>query len=335
MLLRCSRSFVTGRLWGSVSPFLWVTPEAASSGMVRQEAALVVVGSATSTTVGGHLADIGYPPGIRVCALDLLDGTPTLPCASGIVDQLQDASPGTNVIRLHAVPSAIGLAATRPLAPVPGWHVVILSPEDGYSPSSARDLVSTDDNPLALPMLISARLAGLLGLWAGLPESPLDSQSPPPGTQVMLARTFFRRRDANQAGYDIRCALNDTSPGLPVPHRDGQQMPTVEDERAAALHSADRLLQDYAWVLRSDRQPASQEKPSKIGFAQGLSMLLSFVWAAMRNAPKDWLNSVTAQASTAAAGAGQRLAFGEGSSYADRRERTFGHWPARNVGSGG
>ena len=281
---------------GLVSPFMWVTPDGPSSGTMRQEAVLVLGGSVTSTTVGRHLADIGNPSVIRVCALDFLAGIPTLQCANGIVAQLHDASPVTNLVRIHAIPLALGMAVDRTPAPEPGWHVVILSPEDSHSPTSARVVVSTDDPPMTLPMLIAARLAGLLGLWAGLSEGPLDSQPPPPGTQVMLARTYFRRRDANQVALDIRCALTDTSGGLPVPHRDGAPMQSVEDERAAAVQVADQLLASHPTVLNGDRQPASDEKATKIGPARGLRMLLSFVWAAMRNAPMDWLNSVTAQA---------------------------------------
>ena len=301
---------------GLISPFMWVTADGPSSGTLRQEAALVLGGSVTWTTVGRHLADVGDSSVIRVCALDWLSGIRTLQCANGIVAQLHDASPVTKLVRIHAIPLVEGMAVDRAPAPEPGWHVVILSPEDSHSPTSARAVVSTDDPPIALSMLTAARLAGLLGLWRGLSEGPLDSQPPPPGTQVMLARTFFRRRDANQAAHDIRCALTDTSRGLPVPHRDGAPMQSVEDERAAAVRVADQLLETHPTVLEENRRlPASAEKVTKIGRARGLQMLLSFVWAAMRNAPRDWLNSVTAQAATAVAGASQWLAFGEDSSY--------------------
>ncbi|MGV1004892.1 MAG: hypothetical protein ACOYEV_09030 [Candidatus Nanopelagicales bacterium] len=291
---------------GLLRPFLWVTPHQAQA-VGRIAATAVSPGGIRRTSLEAFLAERGRLGLLRVCVLDQLSGVPLLPVGVEVARRLAEAAPNGQVTRIHLLAIPIGAEVERPYEVTDAWHRVVLAPEDRFSPADAADLIWAADDPTTRDMHMAAGLAGFAGLWQGLDSSPMDARKAPTGRLAMLGRGYFSKRDAALVSADLQSRLTDFSAGFPRTFRDGTALPHFANEQAAVTQAANALLAAHDWVLASSRVSLAPPTGARLGILAALRMFLSFVWAAARNAPRDWLNRTIAEGEAAIAGFGQSV----------------------------
>lgn len=301
---------------GLVEPFLWVDAEVVAAGpLLRVPGVAVVAGRLTVVDGREYLADSGRPDVLRVCAVDPLQGPSVRHAAGRLLDYLASSLPGVATTRVHVALTYVGMQAGRAFDVTDGWHNIVLAPEEASSAESPRVLVTAEDDPNSLAMHYAAGLAGLLGLWASDSQCPLEKVDVPLAQGVRLARSYLYWLDAEAVESAIQNALTEVSDALPRPTHEGRRLDYVEDDQAAVEAAAEGLLSTHEWLLVRRREPGPPDQRRPMGLAESLRMLFSFVWAALRRAPRDWLHRVVQRASTSAAGFGQRAVFGDSSAY--------------------
>lgn len=295
-----------------ISDFLWVlASEPATQDSAR--ALLICAGQGRLTTVAEHIADSPDLQTLRVCALDSLSGPAELEAAQRLLDQLAGGSGGTDIrlfgmsiTRVHVVAMSLLAAQTRPIEVSGGWHSLILAAEDRYGPGEAAVKLQQGDRGMCA-MHTAAGLAGLLGLWAGIPHSALDGATPPSQQLVRLARCYFRSIDADHITAELGDLVTDTASAAPRTCHDEEELPPPPDEARSLADAAEALLRLHPEVLRGNVAPPERPQVKVIGWWRMLKMFVGFLWAAMRNAPRDWANGVVAVANQGMANLVQRM----------------------------
>ena len=299
---------------GLLRPFLWIEPDGQAASR-RFRAQHVREGQARHTTVQEGVADAGTPSVIRVCAIDDLTDQATLDTARSVLDMVHQAASSTPTISCRTAFPVLGQqGATWHQLPM-DWHSIVIAPEDSDSPEAARVLLSADDDPVRLAMHEAASLAGLLGLWAGVEESPLDALRPPPDNQVRLARTFYWRREAGPVNTAVRNATLEVGDTFPNPLRDGQPLPHVANEAAAVASAADGFLASHGELKPSARVTPQLPPKEKIGLLEAIKRFLTFLGKALLAAPGEGAKQALEGAKTRLAKLGQAVIYGSGSSY--------------------
>ncbi len=191
-----------------------------------------------------------------------------------------------------------------------GWHNVLLVPENSASPAAGISPVIADpDHPMPLTHLV-AGACGLLGLFTGHQDSVFDSEPDPVGSQVRLARVFTRFLTADALEHEVLARVTDVRGRYPVPRYGGRQVVVVDDELAASGYMADLLLAKHRDVMPRTRQMPTPAQAPRIGALQALGMFFTFLWAAIRNAPRALLDRMTREVSDRIARAVQGYVFG-------------------------
>ncbi len=300
---------------GLISPFVWVAAADATTGHARIPAVLISQGAQDSVGVQDHLADVGRPPVVRVCALDGLSGEAVQAAAAVVAGRLEPAAPGTPITRVHVLLPAIGMAAAGEPAAAIGWHTVVVAPEDADSPASARVLVTAADDSVTVAMHHAAGVAGLLGLWTGASTCVLDDRPVPPGAQVQLMRSYLRHCDAEAVEVSLRNEVLSLEHGIPAAIADGQAMAYVTHEAADVADTADAVLRLHRVLRPTDRVQPQRSDPRKRRLLESLTELLRFIGGAILSAPKQFAHRVVAGTSTRMAKLGQGLVYGDDSAY--------------------
>lgn len=299
---------------GLLRPFLWVEPARGALGR-QLGVQRVESGEARHTTVQEGVADAGTPSVIRVCAVDDLSDRTGLDTAMNVLSLVHQAAPSTPTIPCRAAfPVLDQQGATWHQLPM-DWHSIVVAPEDSDSPEAARVLLSAHDDPVRLAMHEAASLAGLLGLWAGVEESPLDTLRPPPDNQVRLARTFYWRREAGPVNTAVRNATLEVGDTFPNPLRDGQPLPHVANEAAAVAAAADGFLARQDNLKPSKRVQPERPPKQKIGLLEAIKRFLTFLGKALLAAPAEGATQALEGAKTRLARLGQAVIYGSSSSY--------------------
>lgn len=198
---------------------------------------------------------------------------------------------------------------------VGGWHNVLLSPEDSDTPGAGQVLLGGDPSPAEVGRVLAPRLAALLGLWVGQDVAPLDDEQPSPGPQLRFFRSFTRFLDGEDLERELRTAVLPAPGRLSLPMIGGHPAQEVPDPRAAATDMAERIWKRHGRVLEGRRSDVRPPRPEQRSWQRSLSLFLSFVWAALRNAPGAWLGTVKARMASSAAGALHDVVYGAGSAY--------------------
>lgn len=314
----CREVLAVLRDWSSVDlvqPFLWVEPQPLDADARKVQGVLVIDGRARYVDALSHLADAGQPDVIRVCVLDPLTGPSPRQAGVRLTEKLRAAMPSAPVTQVHVVAAVLGLEPERAFDAATGWHNIILAPEQAKSPASARELITVDTDPLTRAMHHAAGLAGLLGLWRGGVQCALDSVPPPPEARVRLTRSYLRWVQADAVQAQLRNGLTDVGDRIPRPKSGGRLLPYLENARPAVEAAADNLYAVHSWILARPREQIPRDRKHRTGFAESLRMLWGFLWAALRNAPRDWVRKIVDGASRSAARVGQRVVFGDDSAF--------------------
>lgn len=194
-----------------------------------------------------------------------------------------------------------------------GWHNVLVVPENSSAPGAGvSPVVAGVGNPVALTHAVAAT-AGLLGLYSGHRDSPFDTQGQA-GRWVRLARTFARFLTSDALDHELLVRVADVRDHYPVPRHEGAQLVVVDDETEAAVLQAQRLLDKHREVLPRPRVMPTPTPATPLGAMEALRMLFVFLGAALRNAPRAFLDSMMRRTSARIARHVGGFVFGHGDS---------------------
>lgn len=206
----------------------------------------------------------------------------------GFADLVAGAFGAAPVTRFRALFAGARDTARVSQAAVGGWHTVLIAPEDGAGPRNAG--VEVLDAVSGAPAIASA-LAGLLGLWSGHERSPLDDEPVPTDPTVRLVRSYLRRLAAHEVGTSLRRQVLSLSDRLPLPVHAGTPAVRIEDVGLASRTMAQQLWERHSGMLHGPREVVRSAPPKRIGAGDALRLFFSFLAAALRNAPRRWLQS--------------------------------------------
>lgn len=259
------------------------------------------------------LADAPEVDVLRVAVLDLPALAPQIDEGSALAarDLLARFLPQAKIIAAHVIAPQFSEAESghgqssaprwHPEAGVwEGWHNIVVAPENASAPSGGvAPVLASPTSPVALTHPVAACCA-LLGLLAGHSASLLDERRYAPGRQAFVARSFTRFLTADALTQDVLVRATDVAERYPIP-RYGKQVVVVDDEVAAAVEQADKLLTKHADVLPRERRQPQPRPPVKIGALQALGLFFRFFGAALRNAPRAFIHAMVRRTSAAIA----------------------------------
>ncbi|WP_282858051.1 hypothetical protein [Pseudoclavibacter helvolus] len=298
---------------GLVGDFAWVNTD------LMRDSQINALRISRGETTGASLQSLGGRNRVdlvRFCVLvPALDGqTPlTLATEQSIVGQIEESF-GAKVLRVRAVVArAADKTPVRDLA-VSGWHNVLISPEDSAGPNMGTRRLGPSRLPREVGAPAAAALAGLLGLWSGVDVSVLDELPVLPGKQLRISRSYSRHVSSGDLSRDLARELLSTEHGLPLPAGAGISSVYIEDVSLANEQMSDHLWSRYASVLIGPRERMPADVVAQIGFLEALRNFFTFLWGALRGAPKAWLRRLAHETKSQAAAAIQGLVYGQGQS---------------------
>ncbi len=297
---------------GLVSRFWWVEdPAPSQSG--RLAALEIDQGRSRPVRLAEVLAT-SDPARLRLCVL-----VPAFAGAAVVEPEIEDAV--ARLVRSSAGPvpvEALRCLITRPdcgpgRAPVAreGWHNLVVSPEDSRGPGLGHHLLEPTDDPFEVGPPAAATVCGLLGLWSGISEAPLDGRRVPPARVARVVRGYFRRLDAGETSATVREGVLSMTGDLPRPRVGNGQAVTVDDVELATTTMADQLWTKHREVLGGARQNRPVEVARQIGAWEALKLLLGFLAATIKNAPMAWYSKVVREVSSGAASSIHSMVFGQ------------------------
>ena len=277
----------------------------------RIPAVAVADGRLTGTTLMADVKNRGFGL-VRLCSIvSLTDGGPATASSvePDLVHRLRSAAGGLRVVPVRCILAAPGDTGPEHRLARDGWHNVLVSPEDSRGPNEAYELLPRATGPVELARHAGPVVAGLLGLWTGMPSSCLDELAVPPQRQVRLVRAFYRRVDAS----DVEARLRErtlTTAVTPLPQEHGAVAVHLPDPAAASDAMVTALCRKHPEVLPRERAAVPQVTLRKIGWRESVRWFFGFLWAALRNAPEDWFRARKGQLAGAMARSVQGTVFG-------------------------
>ncbi len=337
---------------GLIEEFLWVRL-APIDDQLSISADKIIGGAAYPATVQQVLSERQYDR-VRVCCLAAVLPAPgqTAPgrfegqarsnfdpidAERELVDLVRRSSGTGEIERLRCVITRPGGVADAEDLGRDGWHNVIISPEDARGPGLGHQVLEPTDDPVLLGGHAAAAVAGLTGLWRGVPDAPLDDVAVPPGRSVRVGRAFFRSLDASAVEESIRDGVTSVAGGLPAVRIAGAQSLRIgpppatagtgdgsrpgpdrlDDVDTATGAMAEALWRKHGGVLRGPRVQPSPSPVKDIGALAALRMLFGFIWAAIKNTPMRWRAALTNKIASTTAAAVHGSVFGKApSAYA-------------------
>lgn len=304
---------------GLVSDFLWLSAEAMEMGQATGHQ--VTDGSLIAVDLRRLAGQTAYAQ-IRLaelCESDLLNVGEG---SSQAEDVFSSGSAGAQIRRIiegsfgnsNVSPLRILLTGTKGPALVKapqsvGWHYLVVSPEDTSAPGVGA--APLDANvPADADIQRASQLAGILGLWSGIDEAPLDTEETASYVRFRLYRSFFRRLSGDAVELDVRNRLLDVDTGYPRPTHESGRCTYVENPTGAARQAVSQLWTANAHILRSPRDVLKESQSKEISMGEALRMLFSFLWASLIGAPAAWASRAVRGVQAAVASSVQEFVFG-------------------------
>jgi len=233
--------------------------------------------------------------------------------ALGLVAQVSAALPTVNVARIHLVgmttPRDGVVPALDELAWL-GWHNVVVAPENAQSPTSGVSPIVMDEASPLSTLQLAGCLSSLTGLWSRQPSAALDDIPVAPGHSLVAARSFTRHLSAEAVESELIGRLADVTGGYPVPRVDGTSAEVIDDEVGAVTSMAQALERKHQYVFAGARAEPQLAPRKNIRAGELLKMFFSFLWHALRNAPRAFVDRVVYDVSRGTAAAVNRAVFG-------------------------
>ncbi|MBK8077787.1 MAG: hypothetical protein IPK24_20070 [Kineosporiaceae bacterium] len=228
----------------------------------------------------------------------------------GIVESVQASVPSAHQLRVHIFAGAPEDDWADRLAPLIGWHNLVISPEDAASPGvGAAALVRDPEDPRWLTHVVGT-CCSLLGLWRGQTDAVLDHRQSLPGTQLLPVRAYSRSLAAEAVEQQVQARLVTVGVRYPVPRVDTSTALVVQDESAVAVAMADALLAKHPEVLARQRTVPPRKIKPPLDWITALKLFFGFVWDALRNAPQRLADRLSHEARRKVAAATEKLLFG-------------------------
>jgi hypothetical protein len=192
---------------------------------------------------------------------------------------------------------------------------VLLQARDAQGPGVPSRPVS----PAELAQHAAGGLATVGGLWAGMAEAPFDGAPVWPGQQVVVARAYARTLDSQEVLGELSREVHRAEGTLPRPRTPlGDRLTQVPEAQArpTAEVAAHSLVDAHAQLTRFSAPPPFQPQPRRaIRLLAAVRMFLSFLWAAIRNAPQAWVTALVHRAAQGISSAATSALFGQESAY--------------------
>ncbi|MFC7619877.1 hypothetical protein [Microlunatus sp. GCM10028923] len=314
---------------GLVEEFCWVRLDGIHDQLAHDQLVtpgeLIKDGAGRPVTVQQVLAGRQYDR-VRVCSLAAVLPGPEpvdehVEAERELVDLVRRSSGASQIERLRCVITRPGGTAAADDLGRDGWHTVVISPEDARGPGLGHQVLEPSDDPAVIGGPAATAVAGLTGLWSGVPDAPLDDVAVPPGRTVRVGRVFFRSLDASEVEQAIRDGVTSVAGGLPAVRVAGAQSLRIgqpqggngagsDDVDTATRTMADALWRKHGAVLRGPRVQPAPSPVKDIGALAALRMLFSFIWAAIKNTPMRWRAAITNKLASSAAAAVHGSVFG-------------------------
>jgi hypothetical protein len=296
---------------GLIRSFVWV--DAVDSGATgRSRASRIEGGRAEVVTLEDAVEEVRLER-IRLAILvpAVRDAVPISPALEErLVSLIRSSSGGAPLERLRFVLTRPGSGPGTADPARPEWHNLVISPEDGQGPGRGRVQLVPSVDPIDLGAPAAATICGATGLWAGLPDAPLDGASPLPGSSVRVIRAYHRRLDAGQIEDRVRRSVTGFTDGLPRPRTGGtRSVPSDDVERDTASMAA-AYWRQHAEILDSGQLQTEQVPVKPIGLGEALAMFLSFLRATLVNAVPRWYHATVHKISSDLAQRAQHALFG-------------------------
>lgn len=296
---------------GLVDPFVWATVERRPAPGEALQVVRVADGRARATTLQQLLVRAQGIDRVRLVSLiPVLDDHARLDeeAAQEILAQLGQSLGSVPVYPARLLLTRVGEQATAPLGR-DGWHNILVAPEESAAPSGARRLITaagTDIVEFGRHAVVT--VAALTGLWTGAPDSPLDG--PSVGRSVRLARSYLRRLQTGRAEDALRSQVLGLAGGLPLPVDGMRAAQYIPDAGVETRRMADAVWRQHQSVLFGPRERPARRSQKPIGFLESLKLLVTFLGAAVVNAPRNWARRTLTRGKAALAGAVGSFVFG-------------------------
>jgi hypothetical protein len=298
---------------GLIDPFLWV----AASDVTTTGAGAVEIergGRRTRTSIQEALAD-RRPTIVRLCVVVPISVRPEavdVLTERRLAEFVEFAGGGASMTRIRCVVTRPGATAGPDLLARNGWHNVLVAPEDANGPAANRQVLPPTDDRVEIGRHAATTIAGLLALWTGLDDCPLDGR--PVESGVRVARAFHRRIDASDVERELRAKVLATRPHLPLPRDHTAGAVYIEDVGPACARMADALWARHRHTLMGRRVQPVTAPSVELTWRTALSWLFRYIWANLRNAPADWYRAGINATSIGIARRVHAVVFGTGRS---------------------
>lgn len=293
---------------GLVDPFLWLQDDGGPLG----EAVHVADGRQAGTTLQTALTERAYQRVRLVVIVPLLAGAASVPVSTErtLGELLSSSSGVAQLVRLRLFLVRPGGAELPKPTVVEGAHNLLLAPEDSLGPGRGHALLDPSTDPIDIGRYAAPVVAGVVGLWSGISHAPFDDMVVLPGESIRMVRSFYRRLDTAEMESRLRNQVFDLQSGLPLPRINGSTVVYAEDTLLATQNMANALWRKHSGVLKGPRVTAAVVTDEKVGALRAIKMLLSFLGAALRNAPAQWYAAAVNRVSSAAAGVVHGAVYG-------------------------
>ncbi len=326
---------------GLLAPVCWVE-DPPEEGAGRVTATEIVGGRSTTTTLEQLVANRDYTRIRLVLLVPAFRDAEVVPAAGeDHLSQLIRRSRGRAVVEcLRITVTRSGAGPGLGVLAREGWHNVVLSPEDSRGPGLGQERLQPSDDPIEIGAPAAAAISALTGLWAGIPDAPLDGLPLLPAQHARVARAYFRHLEAGELEEAVRSGVLTMQQTLPRPRVGGTGRAVAVDNVAlATAQMAEQLWTRNAGVLRGPRETAPPVTVQPIGVGKALTMLFGFLGAAIKGAPKAWAVALMHRASSSIARTVQGAVFGHARSAYEvvmrgvRPDGSFARWGDLNAAS--
>ena len=295
---------------GLLSRFLWIEPQMVTDSTIH--AVSVTDGKMAAVSLD-ELAGVERFMRLRIATLvPALAGASTLDLdlVQQIAQHLEESFGGAPVSRIRVLVTRVGDRSTIADLAIDGWHNIALSPEDSTGPGVGASQLQATGDLLDIGRYAAAGIAGLLGLWTGCTDAPLDDEPVLPGRLVRLARSYYRKLGSHEVEAEVRGRVLTMTSGLPLPSHVGMSTCYVEDSDLATKTMSDQFWTRHAHILRGPREHTPQAQARAISIGEALRMFGGFLWAAVRNAPRAWATALVMKIKADTASLVHEVVFG-------------------------
>ena len=202
--------------------------------------------------------------------------------------------------------------------PLQGWNNLVLSPEEGGTPSSTRirPIHRTQDG-FELAQFAAPAVASIFGLWRGMPEPAVFD----PDTHRLietgdrqrfrLVRAFHRTIDASEIEDNIRKIVFDPTQRLPRPQ-------VTNSSRAVHYSNPEDLTDQLSQVFISQQisplvsvaTEYEELQGQKVSGWAALKNNLGLYWANVVGKPQEWVDGQRGAVNKSAATFLQKMLYG-------------------------